>query len=92
MFAVVARDDHVENFARLGVRRQPHRRELLGAGHVVRLREHAAACADLAIEMTPQRRFAVLAQQPRALLANGMRHLRHARGRRAEALGIGKHM
>ena len=92
VLAVVAGNRHVDQRARLGMRGEPHRRELLGAAHVVLLREHAAFCADFCPEMTPQRRLPILAQQPRALLAQAMRHLRHARGRRAGPLRVREHV
>ena len=64
-------------------RRKPHRRELLGAADAAALGQHAAARADLAVEMAAQRRLALLAQAPGALLDDVARDLRHARGRRA---------
>ena len=65
---VVAGHGDVEHQARLDRDREPHRRELRGAADAAALGQHAAARADLAVEMAAQRSLALLAQPPGAVL------------------------
>src|SRR5690242_3096645 len=72
---VVAGDRDIEHHPRLDRRRQPHRSELRGAPDPAPLGQHAALGADLAIQMPPQRRLALLAEPPGAVLDHVTRDL-----------------
>src|SRR5258707_49816 len=62
---------------------EPQFCELLGGADAARLGKHAAARPDLSLEVTAQRRVALLAQRPGALLDDGGLNRRHAGGRGA---------
>ena len=65
---VVTRDREVEDHTGLDRVGEPHPGELLGSADIARFGEHPALRADLAVEVTAQRRLALLAQRPGALL------------------------
>src|SRR5215470_3931913 len=78
--AVVPRHPDIEDRARLRRHCQPNQREMLGAAHLLRLDQHAAARTHLAIEMALERLGALVTQSPRPLLDYIACDLRHARG------------
>src|SRR5258705_6459214 len=87
---IVGSNGYVDNLPRLRRRGEAHRGELLGAGDAVRFGKHAAARTNFAYQMAAQRRRAGFTQQPRALLAQWRRHLRHACRRRSRPHRIGE--
>src|SRR3981081_800601 len=83
--AIVPDQRDLDDDAGLDRRIEANFREMLGATAVARFHQHASRCSDLGVEMAGERRRALLAQAPRALLDGGAIDLRHARRRRAWA-------
>src|SRR5258708_6287360 len=79
---VVAGDRDVQNQSGPNWRREPHRRELRRAPDPAPLGQHAALCADFTVQMPSQRRLALVAEPPGALLHHIAGDLRHAFSRR----------
>src|SRR5262249_28701784 len=79
-------DGDVEDDPRLYRRRKARVREVLGAAELTGLGQDAMPAAHLRIEMTAQRRLALFAQPPGAVLDHLAADLRHARGGRAGPL------
>src|SRR5690242_20031632 len=85
-------DDDARLDRRIEARPKTDRREMLGAAARVALGGHAPPRADLRGEVLRERRLALLAQPPRALLDDLAAQLRHARRRRAGARRKWKHV